>query len=68
MCKIQKVYKRRLVLLSTTKEGRMTEAKHANLVKKAGGFKLTRCIELEILFPQTVSMKDSVKRMHDGEF
>ena len=66
-CKTQKAYKRRLESLSSTKRGKTTEAERANLAKKADGFELTRCIELEDLFPQSVMPKDRVKRTH-GEF
>ncbi|KAL3816984.1 hypothetical protein ACHAXA_010104 [Cyclostephanos tholiformis] len=60
-CKVQKAYKRKLETLST-KKGRITEAERENLAKKANGFELTRCIELEDLFPRSVSPKDRVKR------
>ena len=63
-CKTQKAYKRRLESLSSTRRGKTTEAERANLAKKADGFELTRCIELEDLFPQSVMPKDRVKRTH----
>jgi hypothetical protein len=63
-CKVQKAYKKKLEALSTKKGRTITEAERTNLAKKANGFELTRCIELEDLFPQSVSPKDRVKRVH----
>mmetsp|Transcript_6471 Transcript_6471/g.9707 ORF Transcript_6471/g.9707 Transcript_6471/m.9707 type:complete len:202 (+) Transcript_6471:3-608(+) len=59
-CKNQKAYKRKLELLSA--KGRITEAERENLMRKARGFELTRCLELEDLFPRAVPAKDRVDR------
>ena len=54
-CKNQKAYKRKLELLSTKSTISEQERKHLN--KKASDFELTRCVELEDLFPDSVSSK-----------
>merc|ERR1712238_157708 len=48
-CKSQKAYKGKLERLA-----RQARAEHAFLEKKAREFELTRCIELEDLFPKSV--------------
>lgn len=58
-CKTQKEYKRKLELLSAKK--RVSEDERARLVKKAAGFQLTRCLELEDLFPHSVPAKDKIR-------
>ncbi|KAL7541130.1 hypothetical protein ACHAXR_012043 [Thalassiosira sp. AJA248-18] len=62
-CKNQKAYKRKLEILSS--KSKISDVERANLVKKANGFDLTRCLELEDLFPQSVPQKDRVKRQHN---
>ena len=57
-CKNQKAYKRKLELLSAKKT--VSEAERANLLKKANNFDLSRCLEWEELFPQSVPEKDRV--------
>ena len=59
-CKNQKAYKRKLEILSTKKN--INEIEKSNLVKKANGFVLSRCMELEDLFPESVKVKDRVDR------
>jgi len=59
-CKSQKVYKRKLELLSV--KSKITEAERENLMRKSRGFELTRCLELEDLFPRSVPAKDRVDR------
>jgi hypothetical protein len=72
-CKAQKLYKKRLETLGGTttttttstkkKDGssnNKNDAERANIAKKAANFELTRCIELEDLFPQYVAEKDRV--------
>lgn len=59
-CKNQKAYKRKLEILSTKKN--INDVEKSNLVKKANGFVLSRCMELEDLFPESVKVKDRVDR------
>mmetsp|Transcript_28359 Transcript_28359/g.51264 ORF Transcript_28359/g.51264 Transcript_28359/m.51264 type:complete len:446 (+) Transcript_28359:148-1485(+) len=62
-CKNQKAYKRKLEILSA--KSKLSEVERANLVKKANGFQLSRCMELEDLFPKAVSQKDRVNRHNE---
>mmetsp|Transcript_19654 Transcript_19654/g.42313 ORF Transcript_19654/g.42313 Transcript_19654/m.42313 type:complete len:454 (+) Transcript_19654:190-1551(+) len=59
-CKNQKAYKRKLEILSTKKK--VSDQERLKLEKKANGFELTRCIELEDLFPSSVPEKNRVNR------
>ncbi len=59
-CKNQKAYKRKLESLSA--KNRITEDERTKLMKKAAGFELTRCLELEDLFPQSVSDRDKIRQ------
>jgi hypothetical protein len=71
-CKAQRSYKKRLETLGGTatittqqkkkKDGssNKNDAERANIAKKAASFELTRCIELEDLFPQYIAEKDRV--------
>ena len=61
-CKNQKAHKRKLEILST--KTTISQVERANLIKKAEGFGLTRCLELEDLFPGSVREKDRVNRVH----
>ncbi|KAL7553168.1 hypothetical protein ACHAWF_016413 [Thalassiosira exigua] len=55
-CEGQRGYRRKLEMLA--RQGRRTEAERTNLEQKARGFELTRCVELEDLFPGAVPPKD----------
>lgn len=64
-CKNQKTYKRRLEKRAAATRSSLSDVERANLAKKAEEFELTRCIELEDLFPQSVAEKDRVKRHNE---
>lgn len=57
-CRNQKAYKRNLELKA---KKRITEDERTKLMKKAAGFELSRCLELEDLFPQSVPEKDKIR-------
>jgi len=57
-CKNQKAYKRNLELKA---KKRITEDERTKLMKKAAGFELSRCLELEDFFPQSVPEKDKIR-------
>ena len=59
-CKNQKDYRNRLEKMSTNT--RIAEEDRKKLVKKLAGYDLTRCVELEDLFPEAVPTKNRVKR------
>ena len=59
-CRNQRIYKRKLELLAGKRS--ISEAEKVNLMKKANGFELSRCIEFEDLFPGSVREKDRVNR------
>lgn len=60
-CKNQKDYKKRLEMLVTRAR---SEQERDNLTRKANNFDLTRCIELEELFPDVVPLHSRVKQQH----
>lgn len=64
-CKTQKEYKKKLERMSTNT--RISEEDRHKLTKKLAGFDLTRCIELEDLFPQSVPVKNRVNRQTSEE-
>ena len=49
-------------LVNFRTEKNINEIEKSNLVKKANGFVLSRCMELEDLFPESVKVKDRVDR------
>ncbi len=59
-CKNQKLYKRRLEKRAASTHRTLKEAERVILKKKAEEFELSRCLELEDLFPQSVPEKDRV--------
>ncbi|KAL7439872.1 hypothetical protein ACHAXH_006519 [Discostella pseudostelligera] len=61
-CKNQKLYKRRLEKRASSTHRTLKEEERLVLKKKAEEFELSRCMELEDLFPASVPEKDRVKR------
>ena len=61
-CKNQKLYKRRLEKRASSTHRTLKEDERSVLKKKAEEFELSRCMELEDLFPKSVLEKDRVKR------
>ena len=59
-CKNQKDYRNRLEKMSSNT--RISEEDRKKLAKKLAGYDLTRCVELEDLFPDAVPAKNKVKR------
>jgi len=59
-CKNQKDYKRKLEKMSIN--SRIPEEDRNKLAKKLAGFDLSRCMELEDLFPHSVPLQDRVTR------
>jgi hypothetical protein len=64
-CKSQKHYKQKLENMS--KSSRTSEEDKVKLTKKLAAFDLTRCLELEDLFPRGVPQKDRVNRRTDTD-
>lgn len=64
-CKNQKEYKKKLERM--TSNTRISEVDRNKLAKKLAGFDLTRCLELEDLFPESVPVKDRVNRRASEE-
>lgn len=64
-CKNQKEYKKKLERM--TSNNRISEVDRNKLAKKLAGFDLTRCLELEDLFPESVPVKDRVNRRASEE-
>lgn len=64
-CKNQKDYKKKLERMSTNT--RISEEDRNKLTKKLAGFDLTRCVELEDLFPESVPAKNRVNRQTSEE-
>ena len=61
-CKNQKLYKRRLEKRASSTHRTLKEEERTILKKKAEEFELSRCMELEDLFPASVPEKERVKR------
>jgi len=59
-CKSQKNYKAKLETMS--KNTRLSSADRAKLSRKLAGFGLTRCVELEDLFPESVPVMDRANK------
>jgi len=59
-CKNQKVYKRMLELMAKSKITEAQRETRETLMMELRGFELTRCLELEDLFPRSVPVKDRV--------
>jgi hypothetical protein len=64
-CKNQKDYKKKLERM--TANTRISEVDRNKLAKKLAGFDLTRCVELEDLFPESVPVKNRVNRQQVSE-
>jgi hypothetical protein len=60
-CKNQKLYKRRLEKRASSTHRTLKEDERIVLKKKAEEFELSRCMELEDLFPKSVLEKDRVQ-------
>lgn len=61
-CKNQKDYKKKLETLAMKRT--IPEQERNSLMRKANNFDLTRCIELEELFPHAVPAHSRVKQQH----
>ena len=61
-CKNQKEYKQKLENLGMKRT--ISQQERDNLMRKANNYDLTRCIELEDLFPQAVPEHSRVKQQH----
>jgi len=61
-CKNQKDYKKKLENLGMKRT--ISQQERENLMRKANNYDLTRCIELEDLFPQAVPAHSRVKQQH----
>jgi hypothetical protein len=66
-CKNQKLYKRRLEKRAASTHRTLKEEERVILKKKAEEFELSRCLELEDLFPQSVPEKDRVLKQRQQQ-
>lgn len=62
-CKNQKDYKKKLERMTTNT--RIQEEDRNKLKRKLDGFDLTRCVELEDLFPESVPVRERVMRQSE---